>query len=70
MTELRSLSRAGLSEVGRQFEQRYLAFQARGAHLDMTRGKPSAEQLDLVAAQCDASSSARLSASSCSESLG
>jgi DNA-binding transcriptional MocR family regulator len=48
MTELRSLSRPGLSDVGRQFEQRYAAFQARGANLDMTRGKPSAEQLDLA----------------------
>ncbi|MGK3959945.1 aminotransferase class I/II-fold pyridoxal phosphate-dependent enzyme [Sorangium sp. So ce118] len=48
MTELRSLSPDALASLTRELEARYDAFEARGLKLDMTRGKPSSEQLDLA----------------------
>ena len=48
MSELSSLSRTALADLGQKLEARYSAFKARGLSLDMTRGKPSAEQLDLA----------------------
>lgn len=48
MTELRSLSTDALASLTRELEARYAAFEARGLKLDMTRGKPSSEQLDLA----------------------
>ncbi|WP_437479157.1 aminotransferase class I/II-fold pyridoxal phosphate-dependent enzyme [Sorangium sp. So ce1014] len=48
MTELRSLSPEALASLTRELEARYAAFEARGLKLDMTRGKPSSEQLDLA----------------------
>ncbi|AUX25090.1 aminotransferase [Sorangium cellulosum] len=48
MTELRSLSPDALASLTRELEARYAAFEARGLKLDMTRGKPSSEQLDLA----------------------
>jgi aspartate/methionine/tyrosine aminotransferase len=51
--ELQSLSGAALADLGRQLETRYLGFKARGLKLDMTRGKPSSEQLDLADALLD-----------------
>jgi DNA-binding transcriptional MocR family regulator len=47
MTPLASLSRDELVAFRRRVEEQYGAFRARGLHLDLTRGKPSAEQLDL-----------------------
>ncbi|WP_437965279.1 aminotransferase class I/II-fold pyridoxal phosphate-dependent enzyme [Sorangium sp. So ce260] len=48
MTELRSFSPDALASLTRELEARYDAFEARGLKLDMTRGKPSSEQLDLA----------------------
>jgi DNA-binding transcriptional MocR family regulator len=48
MSELSSLSRPALTDLGQKLEARFAAFKARGLSLDMTRGKPSAEQLDLA----------------------
>ncbi len=48
MSDLSSLSRTALAALGQELEARYAAFKARGLNLDMTRGKPSSEQLDLA----------------------
>ena len=48
MSELKSLSRPDLTELGQKLEARYAAFKAKGLSLDMTRGKPSPAQLDLA----------------------
>jgi DNA-binding transcriptional MocR family regulator len=49
MTELAKLSAPERAALTQELEQRYNAFQAQGLKLDMTRGKPSSEQLDLAA---------------------
>ncbi|MEP7049261.1 MAG: aminotransferase class I/II-fold pyridoxal phosphate-dependent enzyme [Pseudomonadota bacterium] len=48
MTELAKLSASDRAVLLQQLEQRYTAFKAQGLKLDMTRGKPSSEQLDLA----------------------
>ena len=48
MTELAKLSAPERAALTQELEQRYKAFKAQGLKLDMTRGKPSAEQLDLA----------------------
>src|SRR6185369_1592066 len=48
MSDLPSLSRTALQGIGQELEARFNAFKARGLNLDMTRGKPSSEQLDLA----------------------
>ena len=48
MTELAKLSASERAALTEQLEQRYNAFKAQGLKLDMTRGKPSSEQLDLA----------------------
>src|SRR5690554_4999940 len=53
MSAFQSLSPADLSELTTQLQARYDAFKARGLKLDMTRGKPSSEQLDLAGAMLD-----------------
>lgn len=45
--EYESLSPAELSSLHRELSEKYDAFKAEGLNLDLTRGKPSAEQLDL-----------------------
>ncbi|MCC6164393.1 MAG: aminotransferase class I/II-fold pyridoxal phosphate-dependent enzyme [Acidobacteria bacterium] len=47
MAALDSLQTADLSAFHDQTRQRYEAFRQRGLKLDLTRGKPSSEQLDL-----------------------
>jgi len=49
MTELAKLSAPERAALTQELEQRYNAFKAQGLKLDMTRGKPSSEQLDLAA---------------------
>ena len=48
MTELAKLSASDRAALTLELEQRYNAFKAQGLKLDMTRGKPSSEQLDLA----------------------
>ncbi len=48
MTELAKLSATERATLTQELQLRYDAFKAQGLKLDMTRGKPSAEQLDLA----------------------
>ena len=48
MTELAKFSASERAALLQELEQRYAAFKAQGLKLDMTRGKPSSEQLDLA----------------------
>src|SRR5579872_5587935 len=47
MPDLKALHNDDLAGLRRQTEERYTAFCAQALRLDMTRGKPSPEQLDL-----------------------
>jgi DNA-binding transcriptional MocR family regulator len=47
MTDYKSLPRKRLREIAGELEREYEDFKRRGLSLDMTRGKPSSEQLDL-----------------------
>ena len=48
MTRLAELPDADLQSLRRETQADYNAFRARGLKLDMTRGKPAADQLDLA----------------------
>ena len=48
VSAIEALSAQALAELAEATGRDYTAFQARGLKLDMTRGKPSAEQLDLA----------------------
>jgi aspartate/methionine/tyrosine aminotransferase len=47
MTDFKSMDRTELQRIRESLQTRYRQFQSRGMRLDMTRGKPCAEQLDL-----------------------
>jgi aspartate/methionine/tyrosine aminotransferase len=47
MTEFKLMDRGELEQARESLVERYRQFQARSMNLDMTRGKPCAEQLDL-----------------------
>lgn len=53
MTEYRDLSREELLEIKSELEVRFDEVKAKGIHLDMSRGKPSAAQLDLAMGMMD-----------------
>ena len=48
--QLQTLPTADLSSIHQDVQRRYDAFRQRGLALDLTRGKPSSEQLDLSSA--------------------
>ncbi|HEY1411515.1 MAG TPA: aminotransferase class I/II-fold pyridoxal phosphate-dependent enzyme, partial [Rhodopila sp.] len=48
MTRIADLSDADLQDLRRQVRREYEAFRGRGLKLDMTRGKPASDQLDLA----------------------
>ena len=48
--QLQTLSTADLSSIHQDVQRRYDAFRQRGLALDLTRGKPASEQLDLSSA--------------------
>jgi DNA-binding transcriptional MocR family regulator len=50
MTNLTQLSPEDIAAVSQQLQENYDAFKGRGLKLDLTRGKPSPEQLELSAA--------------------
>ena len=50
MPQLQTLSTADLSSIHQDVQRRYDAFRQRGLALDLTRGKPASEQLDLSSA--------------------
>jgi DNA-binding transcriptional MocR family regulator len=52
-TPLSELRQDDLTAFRRRIEEQYDAFRARGLHLDLTRGKPSADQLDLSSGLLD-----------------
>lgn len=47
MADYRALNPVQLEELHQQLLQQYQAVQAQGLHLDMSRGRPAADQLDL-----------------------
>jgi DNA-binding transcriptional MocR family regulator len=53
MTDFKKLSEQELRQTKEELLQRYREFQSRALTLDMTRGKPCAEQLDLSLAMLD-----------------
>ncbi len=57
MPEYQSLSTQELLDLERQLQKEYAAWQAKGLQLDMSRGKPSTEQLDLSMGMMDIFSS-------------
>lgn len=60
MNEYAAMNRAQLQETQRELELRYKDFKARNLMLDITRGRPSAEQLDLSIKMLDCVNSGNL----------
>ncbi len=54
MADYRTLSHQQLEELRRELVDRYEQFQQQGLKLDMSRGKPAADQFDLVSGLLDA----------------
>ena len=59
MNRIADLSNADLQALRQKVRAEYDAFRARGLKLDMTRGKPAADQLDLANAHADPSGQPR-----------
>ena len=53
MKTYQSMSRAELEQLRNELQQNYKEFQGKGLKLDMSRGKPSKEQLDLSMGMMD-----------------
>ena len=53
MKSYREMSREELLDLKEELETRYQEVQAQNLHLDMSRGKPSAEQLDISMGMMD-----------------
>ncbi|WP_059068439.1 PLP-dependent aminotransferase family protein [Mediterraneibacter massiliensis] len=53
MTAYKALSREELKQVKEELEQQFAEVRARGLKMDMSRGKPSAEQLELSVGMLD-----------------
>jgi len=62
MTDYRQLNTQELGEIRQELEQRYRDYQSRNITLDMTRGKPCPEQLDLAMGLFDRADSGHFSA--------
>ena len=54
MADYRTLSHQQLEQLRRELVDRYEQFQQQGLKLDMSRGKPAADQFDLVSGLLDA----------------
>lgn len=52
--QLKEMSKAELSQFAESVKKEYDAFKAKGLKLDMSRGKPAADQLDLAMGMLDA----------------
>ena len=62
MTDYLQLGTQELQEISQQLKERYRQFQSKNISLDMTRGKPCPEQLDLAMALFDCAGSSHYAA--------
>ncbi|MGD9300415.1 MAG: hypothetical protein PVI13_02490, partial [Desulfobacterales bacterium] len=62
MTDFHQCSPQELKETKLELNERYRQFQSKNMALDMTRGKPCSEQLDLAAGLFDSAGSSQYTA--------